>query len=483
MRLARASIRWRLTAWYSATLAATLVLFAIGSLIVLSRALSIRHDRHLDEARGAYVAELVVEYGELGTVRLAAQAAVRDTRFNETWVFVFDSSGTMLARGDAARDRGPAVPPLPAWATDTIAAFERGAREQSVFRTIGSDDSEFRIVAAPVLVGSERLVVAVAQSRNSVVETIEDVRTGYLVVIPLVLALSGIGGYWLARRALSPMAEMAARARTIGATNLDERLPAPDVRDEVGELAAVINDLLGRLERAFVLQRRFVADASHELRTPVTTVCAESDIVLGAPSRDEAEYRESLFVIRDAGRRLARIVEELFVLARIDAGHLPVAQEPLYVDELLADVARSLRATAVTRSLSVVVDAPTEMPFTGDPALLERMVLNLVDNALKYSPPGGSIDARVSRDDQMIEIVVADRGPGIPTEARERVFERFFRVDTARSRKDASSTGGAGLGLSIARWVAEAHGGTLVYRERGDGQPGSEFVARLPIRN
>lgn len=480
-RQARASIRWRLTGWYSGMLAVTLILFAAGSLVALSRVLAIRHDRFLDEARGAYVAELVVEYGELGTTPLAASAAVRDTRFNETWVFVFDSTGALLARGDAAGERGAALQPMPGYVADSIASISRRASDEHAFLTVGSGNDEFRVVLAPVVIGGQRLVVAASQSQHSVTETLQQVATGYLIVVPLALLLSALGGYLMARRALAPMAEMTTRARTIGATNLNARLDVPRADDEVGELAGVINDLLGRLERAFALQRRFVADASHELRTPVTTICAEADIVLAGPVRPEREYRESLSVIRDAGRRLARVVEELFVLARIDSGHLPVAHEPLYLDELVVDAARSVRALAQARSANVVTETPVEAPLVGDPALLERMVINLLDNAIKYSPACETVRVRLVHDASAVQLIVSDRGPGIPPEVRDRIFERFFRVDATRSRADGSVTGGAGLGLSIARWVAEAHGGTLMHRVPAEGGRGSEFVATIPL--
>jgi signal transduction histidine kinase len=272
------------------------------------------------------------------------------------------------------------------------------------------------------------------------------------------------------------MAELTRRTRAIGAANLDERLEAPYPHDEVGQLAGVMNDLLARVETAFAQQRRFVADASHELRTPVAAVCAEADVALDAPSRPEADYRESLRVVRDAGRRLSRVVEDLFLLARIDAGHLPVAREPLYLDELVTDVARSLRALAQSRSVRIDVAPGVEAPYVGDGGLLARLLVNLLDNAIKHSPAGGVVRVHVVEERGAYRIEVGDEGPGVPPEGRERIFDRFVRLDPSRSRVERTATGGAGLGLAIARWIAQAHEGTLVCAERG-----SLFVARLPI--
>jgi two-component system OmpR family sensor kinase len=479
------SIRWRLTLWYSGMLALLLALFAAGSLVVLAHVLAARSDHFLQEARGAYLVELVVEYEELGTVEAAAKAAVRDTRFRDTWVFVFDAAGRLLARGDVPDGHGSwrhaVFPPDSVTATARRLALSAGM--EPTFATIAEEQGGYRALAEATSLAGQRLVVVAVQTRHAVTETVEQVAAGYFVVIPLLLVVAMAGGYLLARRSLAPMAEMTRRTRAIGATNLNERLSAHDPHDEVGQLAGVVNDLLARLETAMANQRRFVADASHELRTPVATVWAEADVALGAETRSEPEYRESLRVVRDAGRRLSRVVEDLFLLARIDAGHLPVAREPLYMDELVTDVARSLRALAQSRGVRIEVAPALEAPCVGDEALLERLLLNLLDNAIKHSPANGVVRVRLWRADGAYHLAVSDEGPGVPADARGRIFDRFFRVDPSRSRADRTATGGAGLGLAIARWVAEAHGGTLVYDATNGASEsaGGTFVATLPV--
>jgi two-component system OmpR family sensor kinase len=478
------TLRWRLTLWYSGALALVLTVFAAVSLLVLARVLASRSDRFLEEARGAYLVELHVELEELGSVEAAARAAVRDTRFRDTWMFVFDSTGVLLARGDVPDGDG-------SWrhaelSPDSVTALARslalGAAAAPTFTTLTDDEGGYRALSQHLRLGDRRLAVIAVQARHSIVETVEQVAVGYFLVIPLVLLVATSGGYLLARRALAPMAEMTARTRAIGATNLHARLAAPDPHDEVGRLAAVVNDLLARLEAAVEQQRRFVADASHELRTPVTTVYAEADVALAVASRPEGEYRESLGVVREAGRRLARIVEDLFLLTRIDAGHLPLTRAPLYVDELLVDVGRSLRAQAQSRSVRIDVAPAPEAPLVGDVALLGRLLLNLLDNAIKHSPERGVVRLGLGLTDGGYRIVVGDDGPGVPEADRDRIFERFFRADPSRGRAERSATGGAGLGLAISRWIAEAHGGTLVYESATDaGRGGATFVVTLPV--
>jgi heavy metal sensor kinase len=277
----------------------------------------------------------------------------------------------------------------------------------------------------------------------------------------LLLLIAAAGGFFLASRSLSPVAAMSERAAEISSTNLNQRLPVGNRRDELSALAGVVNRLLERLEQAFAQQRRFMADASHELRTPVAVLRTEADVTLSRPNRTEAEYRESVAVMRDSARRLGRIVDDLFLLARADAGHLPLRRGPIYLEEVVDDAARAVRAIAQEHGVRIAVAPVEDAPFSGDADLLGRLMLNLLDNAIKHSPEGGTVTLSLVRVGHEYRIGVVDEGPGIPAEAQAQIFERFFRVDRARSRAGATETSGAGLGLAIARWIAEAHGGRL----------------------
>jgi signal transduction histidine kinase len=212
------------------------------------------------------------------------------------------------------------------------------------------------------------------------------------------------------------------------------------------------------------------------LRTPVAILRGEADIALSEPRRGEGEYREALGVVSHEARRLSRIVDDLFLLARADAGQLPLHPGELYLDELAGECVRSVRSLAVQRGVGLVCEAEGELPYRGDEPLLHRLLLNLLDNALKYSRPGGEVRLDLARRDGGYVMRVTDAGPPIEPEAAERIFERFYRADRACSAD--SATGGAGLGLPIARWVAEAHGGSL--RLARSTAEGNEFEVWLP---
>jgi heavy metal sensor kinase len=302
-------------------------------------------------------------------------------------------------------------------------------------------------------------------------------RLAIAIAVPLALLLSALGGWLLARKSLAPMVVMREQASLIGAANLGQRLPVATPGDEVGQLTVVINGLLERVDRAFVQQRQFMADASHELRTPLAVVQNESSVALRRVDRPASEYQDALHVIRSAGRRMARIVDDLFLLARADTGDLPIRAEPLYLNDLVKECVREARTLAAVRDLRLDVDAPADAPFEGDEMLLRRLVLNLIENAIKYTPSGGRIDVRLCVSHEMYRLEVEDTGPGIPAELRSRIFDRFVRVDGARAHADDFSSG-AGLGLPIARWIAQAHGGR-VELERTSAA-GSLFVLTLP---
>jgi heavy metal sensor kinase len=266
---------------------------------------------------------------------------------------------------------------------------------------------------------------------------------------------------------------MAERARHIGADDLSARLPVANPRDELGRLAETFNDLLNRLDASLTQQRQFMADASHELRTPVTTSRTAAAVALQQPHRTEDEYRETLAIIEQQTTRLSRIVEDMFTLARADAGSYPVRRTLMYLDEVVEDAVRAARVLADTKTVAIEVTATASASFTGDEELVQRLIGNLLDNAVRHTPPGGVVHVRLTRDAGRYELSVTDAGPGIPPEIQPHIFERFFRGDAART----SSNGGAGLGLALARWVARAHGGDVVLVR--SSHEGTTFTAVL----
>jgi heavy metal sensor kinase len=276
---------------------------------------------------------------------------------------------------------------------------------------------------------------------------------------------------------------MGDRAARINASNLSERLPVPKARNELGRLSQIFNELLSRLDLSFEQQRRFMADASHELRTPVAIVCGESEVALSQQVRSTEEYRESLAIVHDEGRRLTRIVEDLFTLTRADAGQYKFEPATFYLDETIGECVRAVRSLAAQHGLELQYKyTGDELLFRGDEGLIRRLILNLLDNAIKFTPAGGQVRVNIARDDSSYALRITDTGTGIPVEAQPLIFERFYRVDQARSRNgETGGSGGAGLGLSIVSWIVEMHGGRISL-ERSD-KSGSTFLIILPANS
>lgn len=469
------SVRARLTAWYAAVFALFELVFAVASYGFLARATGARVDEGLAETAGAVAQALAVERAA-GAFPLAAVTTVmREFRLGGAAVAVLDRrSGVAViafeverASADRRRRAELAAPP-------DFRRLLRAAPDVPALVTVDTRGAPVRVFTQPYRYAGRELVVGAAESLAPQRRTLGEARTALLVVAPLLLGFAAAGGYALARESLRPVAVMTGQAARIGAGTLHERVPVHNPRDELGQLAAVFNALLGRLQDAFERQRRFMADASHELRTPVSIIGGEAELALAREGRDAGELRAALTTIGEEAERLARIVADLFLLARADAGEQPVVREELYLADLAADAARAVRTLAARKGITVTVDADGDLPFRGDEGLLRRLVLNLLDNAIKYTPAGGQVTVTAAARDGHSVLEVADTGPGIPAEARAHIFDRFFRVE-----RGSGASAGAGLGLSIARWIAEAHGGRLELTRSDEG--GSTFTVTLPV--
>lgn len=487
MRLVPTSVRTRLTLWYTAALAIPLVAFGAISWLLFADALVDRTDAFLTDALAVFTAELGNEQGRVPTLEGALATTLMEVRFRDLDMVVLDPAGAVVAAsaphptGRPGRDGRPMGPVFDAGAVVSGVLSSLEAPPALPWNgTIARPEGRYRLFVRELEAGGRSFRLAGVYPLLEVDGTLGRIRGLFVVLIPLLVLAAAVGGSFLAARSFRPVTAMAGRAAEIGATTLHERLPVV-ADDELGGLARVLNDLLDRLERSFVQQRRFMADASHELRTPTAIVRTEADVTLSRPHREEAEYRASLEIVQDASRRLTRIVDDIFLLARADAGHMVVHPAPLYLDELVRDTARAVRPIAGARGVEVAVGELPEAPFVGDSDLLGRLLLNLLDNAIKHSPPGGRVEVALDARAGAFLISVADQGPGIPPEARERVFERFFRVDSARARQESTLTSGAGLGLPIARRIAAVHGGDVELAESGPGR--TVFRARLPLRN
>jgi heavy metal sensor kinase len=332
-----------------------------------------------------------------------------------------------------------------------------------------------RAIALPHRIGARTIIVGAVHRLHAHRRLLAGVRLSLGLGIPLLLVLSTLGGYLLARKSLRPVAVMTDRAAHISATTLHERLPVANPNDELGRLARVFNELLARVGAAFEQQRQFIADASHELRTPVAIASGEAELALLRDDRTADELRTALRTIREEMLALQRIVEDLFLLARAHAGERLVTPSEMYLGELCAECVRSIRTLAARKQITVRYDGSDELPMRGDESLLRRLLLNLLDNAIKYTPAGGSVTVSARMETGSYAVEVADTGGGVPPESRTRVFDRFYRAQRAREAGEAS---GAGLGLAIAQWIAQAHAGTVALVK--SGETGSVFRVTLP---
>ncbi len=467
MRLLPTSVRTRLTLWYAVALALPLVAFAVASYLIFADTVRSRTDAFIGDAMTVFARELRSERRMGPDTRAVIRRTLSEVRFREVDIVVLDSADKLVGTS-----RG-AVPP-----TDDPVRLLTTSPAAPGIATVAVRGHVFRVVTRPLEAGGQQFLMAGVHDLADVEAMLRRIRRLFLITIPLIIAAAAAGAFFLTRRSLRPVSAMAAQAAAIGASTLHERLPVA-TRDELGQLAGVLNDLLDRLERSFEQQRRFMTDASHELRTPTAIVRSEADVTLSRPSRQEDEYRASMAVVQDAARRLTRIVDDVFLIARADAGHVVMVPERLYLDDLVRDTARAVRPIADARAVTVALGGVAEAPVLGDPDLLDRLILNLLDNAIKHSPRGATVEVSLQTDGTTCALSVVDHGPGVPAEARERIFERFFRVDVARSRAERTLTSGAGLGLSIGRRIAELHGGSLTVV---DSRPGrTEFRATLPL--
>ena len=457
------SFRLQITSWYLALFSVLFILFSFFLYATLERALRNQLDEMLGAESRSAAALFKSEMLELnGKESAAAIEAVSEMSVRGVVIAVFAGPRLLASNNSASAEMldrlmqlGAGVTPGAAFAVPMFSV----AGGRAVIQRQEADGRIYSVLAL--------------SSQESIAEELAIIRRFLYFGLPLLFLAAGLGGFWLATRSLRPLRVMAGQTREITSQNLSKRLEIGRSSEELAAMAQTFNELLERLEMSFETMRRFIADASHELRTPVAVIRGEADVALDR-DRSPAEYRESLAAIHDESKRLSRLVDDLLNLARADAGHVMLRMGELYCNDLVAECCRSVHGLAQSKDVIIECRAGADIQYRGDEALLRRMLLNLLDNAIRYTPSGGKIVVSLDRAEDSFAIRVSDTGIGIAEEAAPHVFERFYRGDEARSR----DAGGFGLGLSIVKWIAEAHRGSVEFASTSG--EGATFTVRLP---
>lgn len=449
------TLRARLTLWYMAVMVAVLGVYGSLVLALVARNLSGALDARLrSDFRWA------AEMAEPGPDGSLSWFEGDPWSADGPWLQVWTADGRLLYRTAVAAR-------LPVPASEALVAEADGR-----IRSVPDAAAPFRILGDRAIVGGRPVVIQVGRSEAFMRLEVRELGLLLLLGLPLTVAVAGAGGYLLARGALSPLQRMAERARAVTAARLDERLPVDNPRDELGRLASVFNDTLGRLESSFRQMRQFTADVSHELRTPLTAIRSVGEVGLREP-RDAGSYEQVIQSMLEETDRLTRLVDRLLLVSRADRGDLKLALRPVDLGALADEVAAHLGVLAEEKRQSLAVEHAARPRCRGDQIALRQALINLVDNAIRYTPAEGGIRLRVAVAADAAVIEVSDTGPGIPARDQARLFERFYRG------AQGGAAGGSGLGLSIAKWAVEANHGRLGYERTAGG--GSLFRITLPL--
>ena len=443
------SIRTRLTLWYLVVIVILLLVFSGVAYFMLDYNLYQNLDNSLQNR----------------SLELKASATGIVPKENEL-LLSFDSSGNLT------NEYGPEIN-LAGVAPMVQLAL---SGQDSYLTTQTIDKQAVRLYASIIrLPFNNQIAIVIGQVTTNITSTLTTFRYVLLIAIVGVIILAGIGGLFLASRVLKPVEQITQAAQKIEESDLSQRIAVKN-DDELGRLAATLNDMIARLEEAFNRQRQFTADASHELRTPLAIMQAEATLAL-SKERTEADYRKSLETISQESTYMSSVIGKLLFLARSDAGKEQLNFEDVDLKDLITGLSTNIEALAMDKGIKFAVDAQESLIVNGDKVKLRQLFINILENAVRYTPTGGNISVSLVRKESNTLTAISDTGIGIPSEHLPHIFERFYRVDKARSRAD----GGVGLGMAIAKYIADSHGGKIeVESQLGKG---TTFYITIPLKN
>ncbi|MEC4891244.1 MAG: heavy metal sensor histidine kinase [Nitrospira sp.] len=460
-------LRVRLTLWYGSTLALVLIIFSVVLYSVTARSLRDEIDQALEETATAAVRSLE----ERGFLPLLDEESLL-SQFPELaridkFFQIFSPSGTITIRSPNIKQHELPLSRLALDASITGKTIFESARYPK--------EPPLRLISMPIMYrGSLLYIVQVGTSMKSIEDTLQRLLLVLVVTMPIALAASLASGWFLAGRALRPVDAITLAAQRIAAGDLSQRLTVSTSPDEIGRLVHTFNDMIGRLDVSFRQIRQFSSDASHELRTPLTVMKGETELVLRRP-RPLGDYQAVLESNLEEIDRMTHIVDELLFLSRADMGEVKMDAVPVDLESLVEDIHRQANLLGQDRQIDVVLGTVMPAAVQGDELRLRELLLNLVENAIKYSHPGGKVQVSLVTEGAQARLSVSDQGIGIAPEDQRRIFNRFFRTDAARGHTKK----GTGLGLAICTWIAESHKGRIdVTSQPGAG---STFTVTLPL--
>jgi len=460
-------LRVRLTLWYGSSLALVLIIFSVALYAMTARNLRDAVDESLEDTATIAVRSLE----ERGFLPLLNEKELL-SQFPELaridkFFQIFSPSGTITISSPNIKHHDV---PL------SRTALETAFSGRSIFESAKyPNEPPLRVISVPIMYRNNLLyIVQVGTSMESVGETLHRFLILLVVAIPIVLAVSLAGGWFLAGRALRPVDEITLAAQRIAAGDLSQRLRMPTAHDEIGRLAATFNNMIGRLDASFRQISQFTSDASHELRTPLTVMKGETDLILRR-SRPLEDYKSVLESNLEEIDRMTRIVDELLFLSRADMGEVKMEALPVALEALVEDVHRQAKLLGYDRNIEVVLGTVMPVVVQGDDLRLRELLLNLVENAMKYSHPGGKVEIALLKDGRDARLSITDHGIGIAPADHQKIFQRFFRTDVARTHTKK----GTGLGLAICAWIADLHKGRV--EVQSDLGQGSIFTVVLPL--
>jgi heavy metal sensor kinase len=459
-------IKWKLTIWYGGILAVILVIFSCGVYVYFKNSLEMSIDVKIKSIAEVLASSMTEEHG--GNVFGNFERYLENVLGKKPkgkFIQIIDSSGKIGAKmNDIETDAIPT----------RFNTTERALKGEIVYETIEDANPRLRMITMPIL--DNKKITSIVQVGSSLADFDETMRKLLIIMIigiPTSISVAIIVGYFMAKKSLKPVDQIRKAAVKISSSNLDERIDIKGRKDELGRLAETFNAMIARLKDSFQRINQFSIDVSHELKTPLTILKGETEVAL-RKDRDNEEYVDLLQSNLEEIDRMARIIDDLLLLSKADIQDMKLNIENISLRDLVADVCVSMEIFANNKEISLIVNELADVRLAGDELKLRRMLLNIMENGIKYTPKGGVVNVSSYTTNGYVCIDVKDSGIGISGDDIKYIFDRFYRADRSRKRES-----GSGLGLSISKWIAEAHKGVIEVASQPS--KGSQFLIKLPI--